>query len=81
MIIIGYNLYKKTKLVYLYKFNTVSHFFQCIFITTIVVNAKAEKHPFTRRLTQMIFNHLLQRQGKYGMYNLTEIPIVKSPIS
>lgn len=52
---------------YLYKFNTVSPFFQCIFMTTIVVNAKAEKHHFTRQLTQMIFNHLLQRQGNTGV--------------
>jgi hypothetical protein len=32
-------------------------------MTTFVENANAEKRHFTRQLKQMIFNHLLQRQG------------------
>ena len=58
------------KLVYLYKFNTVSHFFQMYFHDHNCSKYKVRKPHFTRQLTQMIFNHLLQRQGKYGFTTL-----------
>lgn len=69
------------KLVYLYKFNTVSHFFQMYFHDHNCSKCKGRKTLFYKSTHSNDIQSFIAASGEIRIYNLTKIPIVKSPIS